>query len=106
MDSPEYNTINNFYPKLVSCVRQSPNDITDHLRPLGILAPADLEFLSNSQNDNDQKARRIVDVVMNHIQNDSQVFHKFISTLEAAGTWTNIIVSKLKAFLLLLKSGK
>ena len=97
--------MDHFYPKLITCFKQSPNDIADQLRPLGILAPGDLEFLTNPQNNNDQKARRIVDVVMNHTQTDPQVFHKFVSALKAAGTWTKKIVSELKAFLL-SESGK
>ena len=81
MDSSEYKTMSHFYPKMIVCFKQSPNDIADQMRPLGILAPGDLEFLNNPHHNNDQKARKIVDVVMNHIQDDSQVFHKFVSAL-------------------------
>ena len=106
MDSPEYKTMRNFYPQLITCVKQSPNDIADHLIPVGILAPGDLDLLSNPQISSDDKARRIVSVVMSHVQNDPQEFHKFISALEAAGFWTQKMTSKLKAFLLLSEPGK
>ena len=106
MDSREYKTMRQFYPQLITCVKQSPNDIADHLVPVGILAPRDLELLSNPQISSDDKARRIVSVVMNHVENGSQEFHKFVSVLEAAGTWTKKTVSKLKAFLQSSESGK
>ena len=107
MDSSEYKTMSQFYPKMIACFGQSPNDIVDHLRPLRILAPGDLEFLNNPQYKNDQKARKIVDVVMIHILDDTQVFHKFVFALEAAGEWTKKIVSKLKESCpLLTESGK
>ena len=109
MDSPEYKAMRQFYPQLISCVKQSPNDIADHLVPLvpvGVLAPGDLDLLSNSQIRSDEKARKIINVVMNHVQNDPQEFHKFVSALEAAGTWTKKMISKLEAFLLLSEPGK
>ena len=106
MDSPEYKIMRQFYPQLITCVKQSPNDIADHLIPIGILAPRDLNLLSNPQISSDDRARRIVSVVMNHVENDPQEFHKFVSALEAAGTWTKKTVSKLKALLLLSESGK
>ena len=106
MDSHEYKTMRQFYPQLISCVKQSPNDIADHLLPIGILTPRDLDLLSNPQISSDDKARRIISVVINHVENDPQEFHKFVSALEAAGTWTKIIITKLKAFLLLSESGK
>ena len=94
-----------FYPQLITCVKQSPNDIDDHMIPIGILAPRDLDLLSNPKFiiSSEDKARRIVSVVMNHVENDPQEFHKFVSALEAAGTWTKKTV---RAFLLLSESGK
>ena len=95
MDSPEYEKIRHFYPQLITCVKQSPNDIADHLVPIGILAPRDLDLLSNPQISNDDKARRIVSVVMNRVKNDPQELYKFVSALEAAGTWTKKMISRL-----------
>ena len=95
MDSPEHEKMRHFYPQLITCVKQSPNDIADHLVPVGILASRDLDFLSNPQTSSDDKARRIVSVVMNRVENDPQEFYKFVSALEAAGTWTKKMISKL-----------
>ena len=95
MDYPEYKALTQCYPRLSNCVQQSPNDVVAQLRPSGILAPGDLSFLDNPQNSNDQKARRVIDAVLNQVKIKPRVFHTFVSALEAAGPWTNTIVSEL-----------
>ena len=93
---PEYKTLEQCYPTLVSCIQHSPNDIADQLRPFGILASRDITFLSNVYIDDSTKAERIVDVVMNQVQGDPGVFHKFIAALKAAGDWTQTVTIKLQ----------
>ena len=96
MDSPEYKAMNQSSPPLAVCIQQSPDDVTPHLRSTGILAPGDLSFLSNPQHNSDEKARKIVDVVLNQIQVDPKVFYKFVSAMKAAGSWTNSAVELLE----------
>ena len=98
MDSsgPEYKTIEQCFPKLVSCLRQSPDDVVIQLRPLGIFAPTTLEFLENPHNENTKKVQKIIDVVKNQTETDPNVFHKFVEALKAAGPWTRSIVSELE----------
>ena len=96
MDSPEYKALNQCSPTLAVCIQQSPDDVTPHLRSSGILAPGDLSFLSNPQHNNDEKARKILDVVLNQVQVDPRVFHKFVSAMKAAGSWTNSAVELLE----------
>ena len=96
MDSLKFKVLNKFYPALVSCIEQSPKDIADRLRPSGILAPGDVEFLSNPNTCNDDKARRIVDVVLNQVQNDPQVYCELIKAMRASGNWTKAMVHKLE----------
>ena len=87
MDSPEYKTLTQCYDTLVKCVKQSPGDVADcQLKPL--LTPGNVSFLSNPHHDNDDKARKIVNLVLNQVEINPQVFHKFISALENAGSWT------------------
>ena len=83
------------YPRLFTCVQQSPNDIATQLRPSGILAPDDLSFLDNPQNSKNKKAERILDAALTQVKIDPGVFHTFVSALEAAGSWTKTIVSEL-----------
>ena len=97
MDSSEHRILTKCYPRLVSCIKQSPSDIAVQLRPSGILSEGDWAFLTNPHHDNDQKAIRIVDVVLNQVKTNPEVFSTFISALEAAGSWTASIVTELKA---------
>ena len=96
MDSPEHKTLTQLYPRLVACVRQSPNDVADQLRPSPILAPGDWAFLANPHHDNDQKARKIVDAAVDQVKINPKLFFPFVSALEAAGSWTEIVVNDLK----------
>ena len=88
-----------YYPELSNCLKQSPRDIATQLRPSGILATGDLEFLSNPHNNCDEKAeripRRILGVVMNQVKSDPHVYHTFMKALKAAGDWTKTVVTKL-----------
>ena len=99
-NSREYKAVFDCYPKIVGCVQQAPSDVAVQLRPSGILAQSDLEFLNNPQHDNDSKAIRIVEVVLNQVKTDSKVLSTFVSALEAAGPWTNTIVSELTSHLI------
>ena len=95
LDSPEYKTLTQCYPKLFTCVKQSPSDIVAQLRPSGILAPGDLSFLYNSQKSNDEKAQKIIDAVINQVEINPRVFRIFVSALKTAGSWTKTIVLEL-----------
>ena len=94
--NPEYTTLEQCYPRLMTCLQQSPSDIVVQLRPSSILAPSDLEFLRNQYNDCIQKALRIVDVVISQVQNDPKVYSIFIEALKAAGDWTRSTVTELE----------
>ena len=96
MDSPEHKTLTQLYPGLVTCVGQSPNDVADQLKPFPILAPGDWAFLANPNRDKDQKARRIVDAALDQVKVNPKLFFPFVSALEAAGSWTEIVVNDLK----------
>ena len=99
MDSPEHRAITQCYPKLCSLIQQSPTSVAAHLKPLGILSPEDWAFITNPQSNDDKKAIRIVDAVLNQVGLDSQVFPKFVSALEASGSWTRTVVCELKQIL-------
>ena len=96
MDSPEYKTLVQCYPTLVSCVQQSPNDISLNLIPSGILTQHDIEYLRDRSISIDKKARRLLNIVLNRVQIDPQVYHTFIAALENAGSWTRKAVADLE----------
>ena len=81
---------------LIKCFEQSPDDITDQLRPLGILAPGNLKALENPYHNKDEKARIIYEAVHTQVQTDPQVFHKFVFAIRNAGQWTKIVVDQLE----------
>ena len=96
MDSPEHITLNTCYAAIVTGLSQSPNDIVTHIRSSGILAPGDIAFLSNPQNDNNMKAEKIINIVMIQVQTNPGVYDIFKLALERAGQWTASIVSILE----------
>ena len=96
MDSREYRALNQCYPRLVSCLKQSPNDLLDQMIPFGILAEADRCFVNNPQHNNDEKARKIVDAVHSQVKGDTGVFQSFIEAMKAAGPWTRTTVNMLE----------
>ena len=97
MDSgQEYKTLERCYPEIVTCLQLSPREIVTQLRPSGLLPNKDFEFLSNPKNENDEKAHRIIDVVMYQVKIDSQVYSTFLIALKAAGPWTQTLTQKLE----------
>ena len=98
MDSPEYmyKALLQCYPALTTCVQQSPNDIAAHLIPSGILTLRDMQYLSNHSIPDDEKARLLLDIVVNQMKTDPQVYHTFIAALKNAGPWIRKAVSDLE----------
>ena len=97
MDSAEYKALTQSYPTLVTCIQLGPNDIAVQLRPSGVLAPRDLQYLSNPSHDSDEKARRLLDTILTQVQIDKQVYHKFMAALRDAGPWTKSAVSQVES---------
>ena len=93
---PEYKALEQCYPTLKNCLQQAPSDVVVQLRPSGILATRDIKFLSNPNKDDDEKAERIVDIVMMQVRGDPQVYHTFTAALNAAGDWTRAAATKLE----------
>ena len=96
MNTPEYKALTQCYPVLISCVKQSPNDIADHLIPSGILKPRDIVYLRYNSISGDEKARRLLHIVLIQVETDPQVFYTFIAALKNAGPWTRVVVSRLE----------
>ena len=93
---PECKALEQCYPTLVSCLQQSPNDIALHLRPSGVLAPRDVQFLRNPQHTDAEKTEKIIDIVMLQSKNDPQLYHTFVASMTDAGKWTKSAVIELE----------
>ncbi len=98
-ETAEYKAFKDCHSSLLTCVKQSPKDVSDHLLPFEILAPNDRDYLKNDTHDDGDKARRILDAVLLQIENDPRVFQSFISALKAAGSFTKAAVQKLDSAL-------
>ena len=64
MDSAEYKTLIKCYHSLVICIQQSPNEIVDHPGASESLTQRDLR---NPTHEDDDKARRLLDCVVNQV---------------------------------------
>ena len=87
MESPEYKAWEECYPKLKQSITLSPSDIETQLRPLCILTEGDKQFLANVAHDNDQKAKRIADVIQGVLKEDPTRYKNIFEALKAAGPW-------------------
>ena len=94
-ESQEYSAVVQLYPRLVDCIKQSPTDLAVQLKPSGILADTDWEFLKIPYHNNIEKAVRIVDIMLYQIKATPQSFSVLVSALRAAGPWTKAIVDEL-----------
>ena len=97
MESPEYKTLVQCYPELVTIVQQSPNVIADHPAISTKLAPGKLQYLRNLSHENEDKARKLLDSIKDQVKIDPQVFHHFKSALKSQGDWTKAAVDKLES---------
>ncbi len=88
MTSPESQALTKCYPTLVTCIQQSPGTVSTELKPYGLLAPQDFQFIRNSHHNDDDKARRIVDSVCNQVLIDPKAFHTFLEAFKKAGALT------------------
>lgn len=97
-DTSEYEALIQSYASLIACVKQSPNDIIGRLKSSGKLTPEVLSFLSNEKHDDDEKkARKILDAILDQVRKEPQVFHIFVSAMKAAGSWTEPAINVLES---------
>ena len=92
--STETQTLSECYSTLVICIQQSPASIADRLR--GLLPPKIVSYLSNPHHDDDDKARKILDAIIEKLETNRGVFHEFLKALEDAGEWTKSALKEVK----------
>ena len=84
------------YPMLKRSFTQAPSDVATQLRPLPILAPNDIEYLQNSHNGNDEKAERIVEVILKKLKEDPKLLNDVFTAIRAAGSWIHKTVQEVE----------
>ena len=93
--SPEYKTMCECCPKLVTLIRQSPSTIGNALFARNFLAPNVRNFVNDRMVSETEKAQRLVDTMTDRIQHFPDSFNDFVDVLEKEGPWTNDMVKEL-----------
>ena len=94
--SPEYETMCECCPKLVTLIRQSPRTIGNALFARNFLAPNVRNFVNDRMVSETEKVQRLVDTMTDRIQHFPDSFNDFIDVLEKEGRWTNDMVKELR----------
>ena len=61
-------------------IQQSSRDITDCLIHTELLSVDDCDYLKNESYEDSEKARKIVDVVLQQVKAEATHFHTFVGT--------------------------
>ena len=94
--SPEYETMCECCPKLVTLIQQSPSTIGNALFARNFLAPNVRNFVNDRMVSETEKAQRLVDTMTDRIQHFPDSFNDFLQILEKEGPWTNDMVKELR----------
>ncbi len=103
-DSAEYKAFKDCHSSVLTCIKQSPKDVSDRLEIL--LAPANRDYLRNDSHNDGDKARQIMESVNLQIENNPFIFHSFVSALKGAGSFTKTAVQKLNDALLIQRQNQ
>ena len=94
--TPEYLTLRKSYTKLVMHIKTQPGDICDALFEKGFIPPTVRDFVRSRSVLDDEKAQRLVDTVIDRVEQDSCVYNSFMSILNKDGPWADPIVGQLE----------
>ena len=94
--SPEYETMCECCPKLVTLIQQSPSTIGNALFARHFLAPNVRNFVNDRMVSETVRAQRLVDTLTDRIQHFPDSFNDFLQILEKEGPWTSDMVKELR----------
>ena len=94
--SPEYLTIRECYPHLVSVVKDSYDTIGDRLFSKGYVSRKTHNFIRMDSKMPTEKARKLLDTTLDRIVYRPNVFNDFIEILEKEGPSTGDLVRELR----------
>ena len=94
--SPEYLTIRECYPHLVSVVKDSYDTIGDRLFSKGYVSRKTHNFIRMDSKMPTEKARKLLDTILDRIVYCPNVFNDFIEILEKEGPSTGDLVRELR----------
>ena len=82
MASCEYRTLHECYQIIKDGIQQSPRDTADCLIPTNLLSEDDCSYIRNESHDDGEKARKIVDAVLQQVKAEATLFHTFIGAIK------------------------
>ena len=82
MATCEYRTLRKCYKIIKDGIQQSPGDTADCLIPTDLLSEDDHSYIRNESHDDGEKARKIVDAVLQQVKAEATLFHTFIGAMK------------------------
>ena len=82
--TPEYTALQKCYKSIIAVVKIDPGSLCDALFSKGYISEALRSYTRNDALLNDYKARKLIDTVINQIEEDPIVFHHFLETLKSS----------------------
>ena len=82
MATCEYGTLHDCYKIIKDGLQQSPRDTADCLIPTNLLSEDDRAYIRNESHDDGEKARKIVDAVLQQVKAEATLFHTFVGAMK------------------------
>lgn len=92
---PEHSTIRQCYSQLVNVVKQSYDTIGDALFSRGYISSHVRDFIRMDTKPPAEKARKLLDAVIDRVECHPDSYHGFIEILKKEGQWTEDMVKQL-----------
>ena len=96
--TPEYVTFRKCYPTIVHYVKEQPGAFCDVLFANSFIPPTVRDYARNRYINDEEKAQKITDTLIDRVQQDPSVFHGLIRIVEGDGPWADDFAQKLKTF--------
>ena len=93
--SPEHQALMENFNLLRSTIAQDPQGIGDKMLAKNVLARAQRDELRLRTTTNVNKARIIVDAIVDKTEGDEKYFKVFVQILKSTGSWTKDLVNSL-----------
>ena len=82
--SPEYLALRKCYELVIGAVSSDPGSVCDALFSKGYVSDSVRKYTRSDSKLDDDKARKLIDYVIDQIRDEPNVFHDFIRTLESS----------------------
>ncbi len=94
--TPEYLALTRSYKAVIEHVKEQPGTICDSLLEKGRVPTAVRDFVRNRSIFDKEKAEKLIDTVLDQVENDRSVYYDFMEILKNEGPWAERIIATLK----------